>query len=110
MRVIGYALGSMLEDHDEEGVQSDTHFGENNTFYLQAMAVLPTVQNNVELETRLLESIRTRAIDAGFTFLSTLIEERCRTPDRGGSVMRACWDESTTIWAAALVLPIFRCR
>ena len=49
-RVVGYALGSALENHDEEGVQSDPQFGEHNTFYLQAMAVLPTVQNDVELE------------------------------------------------------------
>jgi L-lysine 6-transaminase len=77
-RMVAYALGSTLEDHDEEGVHSDPHFGENNTFYLQAMATLPTVQNSVELENHLLESIRARAIDAGFTFLSTLIEEQLR--------------------------------
>ena len=39
------ALGSALENHDEEGVSSDPHFGENNTFYLHAMTTLPTVQN-----------------------------------------------------------------
>ena len=43
-RVVGYALGSALENHDEEGVASDPHFGENNTFYLQALATLPTVR------------------------------------------------------------------
>jgi len=31
-RLVGYALGSALENHDEEGVTSDPHFGENNTF------------------------------------------------------------------------------
>jgi hypothetical protein len=36
------------------------------------------VQNDVELENYLLESLRTRAIAAGFEFLSTLIEERLR--------------------------------
>jgi 4-aminobutyrate aminotransferase-like enzyme len=77
-RIVGYALGSALEDHDEEGVSSDPHFGENNTFYLQAMATSPTVQNDVELENYLLDSLRTRAIAAGFEFLSTLIEERLR--------------------------------
>jgi hypothetical protein len=56
-RFVGYALGSALEDHDEEGVDSDLHFGENNTFYLQAMATSPTVQNDVELENYLLESL-----------------------------------------------------
>lgn len=75
-RVVAYALGSMLEDHDDEGVQSDPHFGENNTFYLQAMATLPVVQNNRELENYLLETIRARAIAAGFQYLSTLIEEQ----------------------------------
>jgi 4-aminobutyrate aminotransferase-like enzyme len=77
-RLVAYAIGSRLEDHDEEGVQSDPHFGENNTFYLQAMATLPTVQNEVDIENYLLEAVRTRAIAAGFAFLSTLIEERLK--------------------------------
>ena len=75
-RFVGYALGSALENHDEEGVASDPRFGENNTFYLQALATLPTVQNSVELENYLLDSLRERAIAAGFEFLSTLIEDR----------------------------------
>jgi len=77
-RFLGYALGSALENHDEEGVGSDPRFGENNTFYLQAIATLPTVQNDVELENYLLDSLRERAIAAGFEFLSTLIEDRLR--------------------------------
>ncbi|MGB7219011.1 MAG: aminotransferase class III-fold pyridoxal phosphate-dependent enzyme [Vicinamibacterales bacterium] len=77
-RLVGYALGSALENHDEEGVSSDPHLGENNTFYLQAMATLPAVQNHVEIQNALLESIRERAIAAGFAFLSTLIEDRLR--------------------------------
>ena len=77
-RIVGYALGSSLEDHDEEGVHADPHFGEHNTFYLQAMATSPTVQNDIEVENYLLDSLRTRAIEAGFEFLSTLIEERLR--------------------------------
>jgi hypothetical protein len=75
-RLVGYALGSALENHDEEGVSSDPHFGENNTFYLQATATLPTVQNSVEIENCLLESLRERVLAAGFEFLSTLIEDR----------------------------------
>ena len=75
-RLVAYALGSALENHDEEGVSSDPHFGENNTFYLQAAATLPTVQNGAEIENFLLESLRERALAAGFEFLSTLIEER----------------------------------
>ena len=77
-RFVGYALGSALENHDEEGVGLDPRFGENNTFYLQAMAILPTVQNPVELENHLLETLREHAIAAGFEFLSTLIEDRLR--------------------------------
>jgi hypothetical protein len=77
-RFVGYVLGSALENHDEEGVGSDPSFGENNTFYLQAIATLPTVQNDVEIENYLLESLRGRAIAAGFEFLSTLIEDRFR--------------------------------
>jgi hypothetical protein len=75
-RLVGYALGSALENHDEEGVSSDPHFGENNTFYLQATATLPTVQNSVEIENCLLESLRERVLAAAFEFLSTLIEDR----------------------------------
>ena len=82
-RIVGYALGSALENHDEEGVSSDPHFGENNTFYLQAMATLPTVQNDVEIENHLLDALRERALAAGFEFLSTLIEERVRAAPAG---------------------------
>ena len=77
-RFVGYALGSALENHDEEGIGLDPRVGENNTFYLQAMATLPTVQNAVELENHLLESLRERATAAGFEFLSALIEDRLR--------------------------------
>ena len=77
-RIVGYALGSALENHDEEGVGSDPHFGDNNTFFLQAMATQPAVRNASELENHLLESIRARAVEAGFEFLSTMIEERVR--------------------------------
>jgi len=75
-RIVGYALGSALENHDEEGVSSDPRFGENDAFYLQAMAILPTVQNAVELEQHLLDALRDRLLAAGYLFLSTLIEER----------------------------------
>jgi 4-aminobutyrate aminotransferase-like enzyme len=75
-RFVAYAIGSAIENHDEEGVTSDPHFGENNTLYLQATATLPTVQNAVEIENFLLDALRERAVAAGFEFLSTLIEER----------------------------------
>jgi hypothetical protein len=78
-RFVGYALGSALENHDEEGVSSDPRFGEHNTFYLQAMATLPTAQNYAELENQLLELLKDRAIAAKFEFLSTLIEDRLRS-------------------------------
>jgi hypothetical protein len=77
-RIVGYALGSAIENHDEEGVTSDPHFGDNNTFFLQAMATLPAVRNAVALENHLLESLRGRAIAAGFEFLSTVIEDHVR--------------------------------
>jgi 4-aminobutyrate aminotransferase-like enzyme len=75
-RLVAYALGSAIENHDEEGVSSDPHFGENNTFYLQATATAPTVQNAVEIENVLLEALREKVLAAGFEYLSTLIEER----------------------------------
>jgi 4-aminobutyrate aminotransferase-like enzyme len=77
-RCVGYALGSALENHDEEGVGSDPRLGENNTWYLQAMATLPAAQNFVELENYMLDLLRERAMAAGFQFLSTLIEDRLR--------------------------------
>jgi Aminotransferase class-III len=77
-RLVGYALGSAIENHDEEGVGSDPHFGENSVFYLQAMATLPMVQNDVEIENLLLDTLRERLLAAGFEYLSTLIEERVR--------------------------------
>jgi hypothetical protein len=75
-RLVGYVLGSALENHDEEGSASDPHAGEGNTFYLQALASVPTVQNQAELENALLDAIRDRAVAAGFEYLSTLIDER----------------------------------
>jgi L-lysine 6-transaminase len=77
-RIVAYALGSALENHDEEGVSSDPRFGENNTFYLQATATLPTVQNDVELANAMFDALRDRLLAAGFEFMSTLIEEHVR--------------------------------
>jgi 4-aminobutyrate aminotransferase-like enzyme len=74
-RVVAYALGSALENHDEEGIALDPRVGENNTFYLQAMAVLPAVQNGREIENALLDALRARLVTAGFAYMSTLIEE-----------------------------------
>jgi 4-aminobutyrate aminotransferase/(S)-3-amino-2-methylpropionate transaminase len=73
-RLVGYALGSALEDHDEEGISSDPRAGENDTFYLQALTVPRSAQNASELENWLLDAVREKAIAAGFTYLSTLIE------------------------------------
>jgi hypothetical protein len=77
-RIVGYALGIALENHDEEGVGADPHYGDNNTFFLQALATQPAVRNTVDLENHLLESVRERAVADGFAFLSTLIEDRVR--------------------------------
>jgi 4-aminobutyrate aminotransferase-like enzyme len=77
-RIVAYAVGSALEDHDEVGVNSDPHFGENNTFYLRALATMPSVKNHVEIERLLLDNLRERVRAAGFEFLSTLIEDRIR--------------------------------
>jgi hypothetical protein len=48
------------------------------TFYLQAMAILPSVKNQREVERHLLELVRGRAAAAGFEYLSTLIEDETR--------------------------------
>ena len=75
-RIVAYALGSALENHDEEGVGSDPRLGERDTFYLQAMATLPSVKNHTELESLMLDRLRVRALAAGYAHLSTLIEQR----------------------------------
>jgi 4-aminobutyrate aminotransferase-like enzyme len=75
-RAVAYAIGSALENHDEEGVSFDPRLGERDTFYLQAVATLPSVKNHVEIENHLLDRVRERALAAGYTHLSTLIEER----------------------------------
>ena len=75
-RIIAYAVGSPLENYGEEGVHDDPYFGEHQTYYLQAMAVHPSVQNVAELEQHLLDLVRTRAIAQGYQRLSTLVEER----------------------------------
>jgi len=75
-RIVGYALGSALEGHDEEGVGSDPRLGEGNTFYLYAMATLSSIKNQAEIENHLLDLLRARALAAGFSHLSTLIEAR----------------------------------
>ncbi len=73
-RLVGYALGSPVEDHDEEGISSDPRVGENDTFYLQALTVPPSAQNATELENRLLDGVKERATAMGFSYLSTLVE------------------------------------
>jgi hypothetical protein len=77
-RIIAYALGSPLEEHDEEGVPDDPHYGERQTFYLLAMAIHPSVENAAEIERHLLELLRERAVRQGYLRLSALIEERWR--------------------------------
>jgi 4-aminobutyrate aminotransferase-like enzyme len=91
-KLIAYAVGSPLENYDEEGVALDPTLGEGTTFYLQAMATLPSVKNQREAEAHLLELVRERAAAQGFAFLSTLIEDdtRARGPGwlAGGRVLK----------------------
>jgi hypothetical protein len=77
-KVIAYAVGSPLENYDEEGVSLDPFHGDGSTFYLQAMAVLPSVKNRREVERHLLELVRDRAARLGFEHLSALIEDDVR--------------------------------
>ena len=77
-RVVAYALGSALENHDETGVRDDPRFGQNDTFYLQAMAVSPRLRNQVEIEAMVLDRLRTRVQGLGFAAISSLIESRLR--------------------------------
>ena len=75
-RIIAYAVGSPLENYDEEGVHDDPHFGEHHTYYLLAMAVHPSVENATEIEHHLLGLLRTRVSAQGYLWFSTLVEDR----------------------------------
>jgi hypothetical protein len=77
-KIIAFAVGSPLENYDEEGVHLDPTYGEGTTFYLQAMAILPSVKNQREVERHLLDLMRERALVQGFDHLSTLIEDEAR--------------------------------
>lgn len=77
-RIVAYALGSPVENYDEEGVSDDPHLGEGSTFYMQAMATLPSVANRAEIESLLLDQVRERATKLGFEWFSTLVEETVR--------------------------------
>jgi 4-aminobutyrate aminotransferase-like enzyme len=75
-RLVGYALGSPLENHGELGVRDDPRYGENDGFYLQAMAVSPTLRNQAEVEVMVLDLLRERVQRLGFATISALIEAR----------------------------------
>jgi ribosomal protein S18 acetylase RimI-like enzyme len=75
-RLVAYALGSPLENHDEVGVRDDPRHGEHDTFYLQAMAVSPQLRNQVEIEAMVLDALRVRVQRLGFAAISSLIEAR----------------------------------
>jgi hypothetical protein len=75
-RLVAYAIGSPLENHDELGVRDDPNYGDNNAIYLQAMAISPQLKNQAEVEGLILDGFRARAEWLGFVSLSTLIESR----------------------------------
>jgi 4-aminobutyrate aminotransferase-like enzyme len=75
-RVVAYALGSPLENHDEQGVCDDPRYNDGDTFYLQAVAIHPTVRNRAEIEAHLLDLLLLRVADRGFDYISSLIEAR----------------------------------
>ena len=75
-RLVAYAIGSPLENHDALGVRDDPNYGDNNAIYLQAMAIDPRLKNQVEVEGLILDAFRARAEWLGFVSLSTLIEAR----------------------------------
>jgi len=85
-RIVAYAVGSPVENYDEEGVSDDPHLGEGATFYMQAMATLPSVANRAEIEGLLLDRLRERAIERGFEWFSALVEESVR--DQGPAWLR----------------------
>jgi 4-aminobutyrate aminotransferase-like enzyme len=86
-RLVAYAIGSPLENHDELGVREDPSFGDNDTLYLQAMAVSSQLKNQAEVEGMILDAIRARGEWAGFSALSSLIE--ARVVERGPAWIRS---------------------
>jgi hypothetical protein len=58
------------------GVREDPAYGDNNTLYLQAMAVSPGLKNQAEVEGMILDAFRARGEWLGFAALSSLIEAR----------------------------------
>ena len=85
-RLVAYAIGSPLENHDELGVRDDPSYGDSNAVYLQAMAVAPQLKNQAEVAAMVLDAFRARAEWAGFVSLSTLIEKQ--VVDAGPAWMR----------------------
>ncbi len=75
-RLVAYALGSPLENHDDMGVRDDPRYGDNDTFYLQAMAVSPQLRNQLEIEAMVLDALRARVERLGYAAISSLIEAR----------------------------------
>ncbi len=110
-RIVGYALGSALENHDEEGVGADPHYGDNNTFFLQALATQPAVRNTVELENHLLESVRERAVCRRVRVpLDADRGSRASRTARRGSPAQPCSNGSKTTCAPASTSSTFRRR
>jgi 4-aminobutyrate aminotransferase-like enzyme len=95
-KLVAYALGSALEDHDELGVREDPRYGEGDTVYLQAMAVSPQLRNQVEVESLVLDAFSARARELGFAGMSSLIEDRVREAGpawlRGAEVLESVDD------------------
>ena len=75
-RLVAYALGSALENHDEVGVRDDPGYGEHDTFYLQAVATSPQLRNGTEIEAMVLDALRLRVGRLGYAAISSLIEAR----------------------------------
>jgi 4-aminobutyrate aminotransferase-like enzyme len=73
-RAIAFALGAPLENYDEDGVIDDPHYGENQVFYMQAMATLPTVRNQSDVANHLLEELRKKIAAMGYVYFSSLLE------------------------------------
>jgi len=95
-RLVGYAIGSPLENHDELGVRDDPNYGDNNAIYLQAVAISPQLKNQAEVEGLILDAFRARAEWLGFVSLSTLIEARVVEAGRPGSSRPPWWRPSRT--------------
>lgn len=92
--LIGYALGSPLEHHDEMGTRLDVNLLKHNTFFIQHSVVSPCVTNIFDVSRALFDRLfeRVSAIRSSrFEYMSALLDYEVVT--QGSS-----WMSTAKVW------------